>query len=461
MTLLRLAPILFILIFSEQAFAELIEKQEINGIWQTLGYGYLFEIQAPEVSIYEVTNTSCLISGLSAGKLVHDTRTGFSVTIPGFIDAFMEVRVDVENTKLHFLRNDTNTVMTAKRVSQLPARCAEKNKVRMTDITNVFLANYKEHYPFFAMKETSFAEFSGFIRSSEATNEKELFSVFVNALKELYDSHVIISAPSIDGFFWGSGKENKGSVNSELREELYTVSVEHYADFPPKEFGNNQMVFTILQSSIAYLKIKSFNNFSVSGKFKDEARIFEQALDAVLAKLDKVEGLIIDIRGNSGGSDKLALALAERLTSEKYIAYYKQAFVYSVTKTEWTDKKASWVNPTGRSSYLGNIALITDYDTVSAAETFAMAVMDRGHPTIRIGQNTRGAFSDILPRTLPNRWLLGLPNERYIDRFGVSYDETGIPPEIVVSYKENSEDTPLKSDYAIDKAIDYLKSFDK
>ncbi len=42
---------------------------------------------------------------------------------------------------------------------------------------------------------------------------------------------------------------------------------------------------------------------------------------------------------------------------------------------------------------------------------------------------TRGALSDILSKTLPNGWSLGLSNEIYHDSQGICYEAIGIPPD--------------------------------
>lgn len=46
-----------------------------------------------------------------------------------------------------------------------------------------------------------------------------------------------------------------------------------------------------------------------------------------------------------------------------------------------------------------------------------------------IGQNTQGAHSDVLTRTLPNGWTLGLSNEVLRLADGRVYEGVGIPPD--------------------------------
>ena len=69
-------------------------------------------------------------------------------------------------------------------------------------------------------------------------------------------------------------------------------------------------------------------------------------------------------------------------------------------------------------------------DSVSAAETFTMALMGRSPRVTRIGEHTQGVFSDVLVRQLPNGWRFGLPNERFLTEDGVAFDGPGIPPHV-------------------------------
>lgn len=86
-----------------------------------------------------------------------------------------------------------------------------------------------------------------------------------------------------------------------------------------------------------------------------------------------------------------------------------------------------YVQPARAPRYTGPVAVLTGGSTVSAGETFTQALLDRPGRTFRVGQPTQGVFSDVLVRTLPNGWLLGLPNEEFRTRSGTSFDGPGIP----------------------------------
>ncbi len=77
------------------------------------------------------------------------------------------------------------------------------------------------------------------------------------------------------------------------------------------------------------------------------------------------------------------------------------------------------------------VILLTSSATMGAVEVFAMAMAQLEH-VILIGQKTYGAFSNPLPRKLPNGWQFTLSNERYCSREGIDYEQQGLSPDIEI-----------------------------
>ena len=81
--------------------------------------------------------------------------------------------------------------------------------------------------------------------------------------------------------------------------------------------------------------------------------------------------------------------------------------------------------------------------------------MGREPHITRIGEHTQGVFSDVLGRTLPNGWQLGLPNELFLTEDGAYFDGPGIPPDIEVPvFRRNDLDAGL--DPALERAVAHL-----
>jgi carboxyl-terminal processing protease len=50
-----------------------------------------------------------------------------------------------------------------------------------------------------------------------------------------------------------------------------------------------------------------------------------------------------------------------------------------------------------------------------------------------VGEPTRGAFSNVLEKCLPNGWCLSLSNEIYTDHRGEVWEGRGIEPDVPIS----------------------------
>lgn len=426
--------ILFLFLFSSFSYAKL----DIEGAWQTNGYGYIFNVDDERVTIYEQTELSCIKSGLAAGSLIKaNDKLFFSVSIAGFIDAKMYVMAGESESEKYFHRSDTSTYMRAQKLQHLPSNCSSQIDASAEQVVNVFKANFWQHYPFFDEKKVSW-EFNQSTFKSETT----LFSELVNLVAPLKDAHIALVAPNIDSFYFGSESLSPPKVHYDLD---YLSNI--LAEAVHVRLGG-KLYFSHLSDDLGYLSVQSFSGFDDIGGLSDLDR-FTAVLNEVFTQFKDKKGLVIDIRNNTGGSDKLALMLASRLTDSDYLAYSKQAVQQAEGNLTWTEPQKVWVKAESSNVFKGNVVLITNRQTISAGETFVMALFNREPKVVRIGQRTAGHFSDMLPRTLPNGWLFALPNERYIDQSGNSYDISGISPDI--SIKEE-----LATEY-INRAISLFK----
>ena len=71
------------------------------------------------------------------------------------------------------------------------------------------------------------------------------------------------------------------------------------------------------------MRILGFDGYAKEGGFEQGAIALEAALDEIFKNAEQIEGLIIDVRLNAGGADPHCLAIASRLTGEKYLAFSK------------------------------------------------------------------------------------------------------------------------------------------
>jgi C-terminal processing protease CtpA/Prc len=207
----------------------------------------------------------------------------------------------------------------------------------------------------------------------------------------------------------------------------------------------------MLEHRIAYLRVTAFYGYTDSDDYEPAVRALHAALDEVFRSANQWNGMVIDVRFNQGGDDPLGIEIASRLTQRKYLAYSKVARNNLEGALHFTDPQESWVLPSTRSGFFGNVVLLIGPDTVSAGETFTMALLGRESHITRIGLNTQGVFSDVLVRRLPNGWRFHLPNEVYFTTDHRAFDATGVPPDVALPFF-SKQDLTDGHDAAIEEA---------
>jgi C-terminal processing protease CtpA/Prc len=309
---------------------------------------------------------------------------------------------------------------------------------------DIFWTTFEEHYPFFAMHGIDWRTVRDTYRPkiTDRTTAEELFGVFKSMIEPLHDSHVFLHGTSIKQRFQDRRQGTKlidDAAQRKIRELIET----HYTHAKLKTWCNDRVRFGVLPGSVGYLCITALDTDAIVN-----------ALDHVFQDAKALRGLVIDVRVNRGGSDVRGVAVASRLAPEEYLAFAKKARIPG-ERMQFTALQETLVHKSDRPHFDGKVVLLQGSNTISAGETFIMALMGRTPRVIRVGENTQGVFSDILQRSLPNGFRFGLPNEIFLTADGKSFDGTGIPPDVSVPVFPK-EDLTSGRDGCLDKALEIL-----
>ncbi len=167
--------------------------------------------------------------------------------------------------------------------------------------------------------------------------------------------------------------------------------------------------------------------------------------------------MIIDLRNNDGGSDALGIEIASRFNHSSYFGYVETARLDPDDPASYAPPQTMRVPVSERPGFRdAPVAILTGRLTISAGETFTMAMMERGpgeRPVLRIGEPTQGVYADVLELQLPNGMVLGIPNERYLTSTGKNWEIHGIPPDIEVPVWAPA-DLEAGRDPALQRAVD-------
>ena len=423
------------------------------GLWATEGYGLVLDVRPDTVATFEVTRVSCIpamrasTAATPAGALAAFTAPNAPVTfliLPGQTtnDARVHIGYAASDMIIH-------------RIDRKPAVCDQPTPNTPRSNFDVFAATWSEQYGFFREKNVDWAQVIAANRSrvTDTTSAEQLFDILSGMISPLADAHSYIGAPAIKKSF-GGVRKSPSFLEGPERAQGYALVTPHLTS-PLHPFCEGRLEFGMLGPDVGYLRIRGFSGYSTSGGYEGGLAVLEASLDTVFTNAGAWKGFVIDVRLNGGGADPYGLAIARRLTSAPYTAYVKQARSDPADPGKWTDPQPSVVQPTTRPSFRGPVVELIGIQSISAAETFTQALMNRAPKVIRVGETTQGVFSDVLGRRLPNGWQFGLANERFVTD-GKSFDNVGIVPDVAVeSFTPAARATGR--DAAVEKALSILK----
>ena len=168
----------------------------------------------------------------------------------------------------------------------------------------------------------------------------------------------------------------------------------------------------LLENNIALIKIDSFIPENTSSLFKDE-----------ISKYTSADGIIIDLRNNSGGLLKNAIEIADMFLIEGKIVS-----TVNLTKT---------VNEFANSSqlYNSNIVILVNENTASASEILTSALKENKRAIV-IGEKTfgKGLVQEIIK--LPDDSALHVTIASYLTPSGNNLNKKGVIPDVVITNEE-------------------------
>ena len=157
----------------------------------------------------------------------------------------------------------------------------------------------------------------------------------------------------------------------------------------------------------------------------DDLAALELILDRIMGDVAEASSLILDIRINGGGFDKVGMKIANRFTDRKRLAFTKRVF-----RQQQVDAlQKQYLSPEGRQQFTKPVYMLASRRTASAGEILAMCMSTLPHVTF-VGEPTLGIFSDDLTKHLPNGWKVSISNEFYAMPDGSIYESDGLPPQM-------------------------------
>jgi carboxyl-terminal processing protease len=211
----------------------------------------------------------------------------------------------------------------------------------------------------------------------------------------------------------------------------------------------------MIQSDICYIRISNFG----SQKVVEE---FHKAFDTL--DMITINGIILDIRYNSGGSSSYAYNIVSSLTDKPLMASKWKSFSYVPAyrswgqPTGWLEKSPSIIEPVNGKRYTGPLVVLTGPGTFSAAEDF-LVPLKYSKRALLVGEKTAGSTGNPIAVALPGGGTFRVVSKRDIFPDGKEFVGIGIIPDMEV--KVTQQDIIGKNDPVLNKGIDVIRNWGK
>lgn len=228
----------------------------------------------------------------------------------------------------------------------------------------------------------------------------------------------------------------RGEVGSQV--ELTVLRGENFEEYSAtltRTLIQNQSVeHKMLDDKVGYIKVTGFEDTTVGQ--------FEEAFLGLTEQ--KMESLIVDLRGNPGGNLSVVVEMCDMLLPEGTIVSIE-------------DRNGKGEVFTSDAEHKLNVPLVVliNGNSASASEIFAGAVKDYGIGTL-VGTTTfgKGIVQNIYG--LPDNTSLKITSSEYFTPNGTNIHGVGIEPDVVIEF-EYDEENP-EADNQLDKAVEILKN---
>lgn len=200
----------------------------------------------------------------------------------------------------------------------------------------------------------------------------------------------------------------------------------YYSEYEYNEEEQSNAIYTLYSDrmidGILYLKVRIFN--------KETANMVQ----ASLQKNPQAKGVILDLRGNSGGILNEALKVADFFTDGEIITYTAGR----------NNQNIHYYTSNEGELYSGPLAVLTDGETASAAEVLAGGLQEQSRAKI-IGARTFGKGTIQSITQMSNGGKLVLTTEQFFTPSGKIIHENGIMPDICTVEDAEENECPAEN----------------
>lgn len=285
-----------------------------------------------------------------------------------------------------------------------------------------------ERYCYFSYKNIDWiGVYNDFLpRINQVKDVFQLFDIMSEMIDTLQDGHVNLYAPFDISSCTGWFDSYPADYNSDFLYQHFDTDLRSAGGFA---------YTTIENGKIGYIRYSSFSNgFSAANL---------AYIDAYFHQINEVEGIIIDVRNNGGGSlgysERLASCFFTETTTTGYMRHKTDVCHDCFSEptpitTDPTNRPIDWSSK--------KVVVLSNRRCYSATNDFIVRMKQAPNATI-VGGITGGGGGMPLSQELPNGWMIRFSAVPMYDA-NMEHTEFGVMPDIEVHInKEDTDDTIL------------------
>ena len=406
---------------------------DIQGVWQSIGNGYLLDARADSIHLYSYTQSYCY-------KEKNDYLEGLLNTQSQFI-----LRSDTMALFLTDYGEETKFLQSKKdfiRISQLPETCLsleEMNRLSNRQLFELYKESMMENFAFSVRRNLDWDRIFSKFQDSIFRNHEALFASMGEIATLTKDQHTkVISKEGVSLQYRITPSALDVQKSFEQQTEIkelnqyfdlfFQTSYKNISDSllngKGEKVANGKIEWGNINGNLGYISIHSFAGFlGKDFSRKQQVDTIRKHMDHIIQSLQTKDAIIVDISFNFGGYDASAITIASYFTETVVEAYtlqvYQNGHYYNEDTITIYPSSINYTKPV----YL----MMTDISR-SAAENFGMMMDAFPHVTL-VGTRTLGILSGMLGKSIGNFYTT-FSNQRLITSEGNYFEATGLKPDI-------------------------------
>jgi carboxyl-terminal processing protease len=417
------------------------EPEVVDHIWLRFHPGVLGDLFPPETVIGAGRkNVAERVRDVAKVKLFNSWHVGERAVVPPLSEMIVDVdlttgrrrffRADRARQRVHYIRAFENRGVSYPAVLK-PGQAAEA--------VELVWSTYDREYPMFGLcPEVDWAAVGKEYRAHAARclNERELVQLLTEMLEPLRDDHIWIKC--YQGQIGVYHRPSRANYNVRALDRLIGEDADYHL---------SGVVSNKLKSGVGYIRIPSW---------KDEQIVKD--VEKALEDLRETKALVIDVRSNDGGDERLAQRMAGRFATEDRVYAYAR-YRNGPQHGDFTEPVPRSIHPAGSWQYRKPVVLLIGQQCMSSNEWF-ICMMKQCRQVTTMGETTRGSSGNPKWIDLPGgvkvsmpTWLGLLADKRILNK-------EGIEPDMQYTHSQEgfSEDRDDLLEAALAKALELAKA---